>query len=325
MSLEKANTGPGIRLPKPSSPTPGIGPNTRKTTRRPALMADIEAMANTVMDTRSAENYLTAKLLCLIGEPFDFIHLSSILFHITQMSGTIPLPVITAIRAVAFLLKKNTACEIAEAAATWLSAMLTSQVVEQVIAAIKPQMEGLLAISQDIRDLNHQISESLASALTNAEHMHRLLKNEQDERKDDMKIAADRIDETTNEIHTSVAECQSMLKSLTPSLDTMQECLNQLSTQLSNQPPSVLTSSPILNQPSYSTVAASHLPPSVDQAVGQAAIQAQQILLDPQPGEHLFPHNTSNTDIAKKLREALSNIHSDDSPPGDVKSSACPP
>ncbi|KAG2061007.1 hypothetical protein BDR06DRAFT_1049074 [Suillus hirtellus] len=89
--------------------------------------------------------------------------------------------------------------------------------------------------------------------------------------------------------------------------------------QLSNQPPSVPTSLPILNQPSYSTVAASRLPPSVDQAIGRAAIRAWQILLDPQPGEHLFPHNTSNTDIVKKLREALSNIHSNDSPPGDVK------
>jgi hypothetical protein len=41
---------------------------------------------------------------------------------------------------------------------------------------------------------------------------------------------------------------------------------------------------------------------------------------DPQLGKHLFPPGTSNTDIAKKLKEALSNIRMDDSPTSNIKS-----
>jgi hypothetical protein len=44
-----------------------------------------------------------------------------------------------------------------------------------------------------------------------------------------------------------------------------------------------------------------------------------QVLLDPQPGEFLFPPVTSNPDIAKKLKEALLNIQTNDSPAGSIK------
>jgi hypothetical protein len=65
---------------------------------------------------------------------------------------------------------------------------------------------------------------------------------------------------------------------------------------------------------------ASHLPPSVDKAVGCAAIHAREILLEPQPNSTLFPPNTSNSDIVKKLKMALAAICTDSTPPGDIRS-----
>ncbi|KAG2356878.1 hypothetical protein BDR07DRAFT_1491357 [Suillus spraguei] len=65
------------------------------------------ALPNDVMDTTSVETFLASKLLCLEGQPFTLTHLSSILFHITQMSTTTPVPVTAAVRAVVFLLRKH--------------------------------------------------------------------------------------------------------------------------------------------------------------------------------------------------------------------------
>ncbi|KAG0696427.1 hypothetical protein DFH29DRAFT_1072095 [Suillus ampliporus] len=102
---------------KASSPI--NAPSTRGS-NKPATQAEIEALPITVTDRKTAEQYLTQILIC-------------------QMSGKTPLPVITAIRAAAFILKKHIACEIAEAAAKQLSDNLTPHIVQHVIAAIAPQ------------------------------------------------------------------------------------------------------------------------------------------------------------------------------------------
>jgi hypothetical protein len=57
----------------------------------------------------------------------------------------------------------------------------------------------------------------------------------------------------------------------------------------------------------------------VDQAVGRAAIRAQQILLDPKPGVSLFPSGSSNKNIATRLREAINNIRDANTPDGNIK------
>ncbi|KAG2355662.1 hypothetical protein BDR07DRAFT_1490529 [Suillus spraguei] len=148
-----AGTGPPKTHPPTLTTTPPNAPNTRKTTRNPTSAEDIMALPNDVMDTTSAEKFLTSKLLCLEGQPFTLTHLSSILFHITQMSTTTtPVPVTAAVRAVAFILRKHVVCEIAEAAAknlatslsTSLTATLTkslsTRLVDHTIAALAPQV-----------------------------------------------------------------------------------------------------------------------------------------------------------------------------------------
>ncbi|KAG2335760.1 hypothetical protein BDR05DRAFT_1006478 [Suillus weaverae] len=220
MPPAKTGNGPGDGDPRISnSPTPGAGPNTHNTTRNPTSTASIELITNTIMDTASAESYLITKMLCQKDQPYSLTHLSSILFHITQ----IPLPVTTAVRAVAFILKKHIVCEIAEAAASHLSSKLTQQLVEQITAAIKPSLASIQDASEHLQNSIQQTGTSLASTTEGIEHMHRMLKDEREEKEADVKIAADRIDETANELQASVEDCRKLLKVLTPSLDTTQE------------------------------------------------------------------------------------------------------
>jgi hypothetical protein len=142
------------------------------------LTVDIELMSNTAMDTSSAEAYLSTKLLSQSGQPYMLTHLSSILFHITQMLATTPLPVITAIQAVAFLLNQHTACEIVEFAAAQLSSTLTLQIIKQVIAASKSQLDGIFKAVNKLKDNTQEPSESLATTIKTVEHLHRTLKDE---------------------------------------------------------------------------------------------------------------------------------------------------
>ncbi|KAG1866693.1 hypothetical protein F4604DRAFT_1927966 [Suillus subluteus] len=275
-------------------------------------------MSNSVMDTVSTESFLNAKLLCHSGQPFTLPHLTSILFHITQMSTHTLLPVITVICAVTFILKKHTACEIATAATEQLSTDLVPQLVALVKAAVTSQFEGMHTTSEQLANSVQQLSDSLTPTIESAEQMHKLLKAEREEQENDAKVAADQIEEAVNELHSSVEDCQKSLKALTPSLDSTQDRINQLSTQLLTAPKPATTQT--TSQPTYSTIVASHLPPSVDKAVRCAAIRAREILLEPQAGNTLFPPNTTNPDIAKKLKEALTNIRTDTTLPGDIRS-----
>ncbi|KAG1844151.1 hypothetical protein F4604DRAFT_1689234 [Suillus subluteus] len=70
----------------------------------------------------------------------------------------------------------------------------------------------------------------------------------------------------------------------------------------------------------YSSIVTSNLSPSIDKAIGRAAIRARQILLDPTLGTTLFPPGTSHGDMVKKAKSALANTREVDTPVGDVKS-----
>ena len=283
--------------------------NTRRT-RRQTTREEIEAMPNAVKDIESAEKYLSSKLLCHINEPFTLTHLISCLFHITQISSAIPLPVTTAIRAVAFIMKKHAACEIAEAAAHHLSDTLSPRIVDHVIASIAPQVAKILIAS-----------ESLAKSMEESELNRATLEKERTEKEQELSIAADRIQDAADTIFSSVEDCQNAISLLSPSLNATQERLNTLSKQIpSSSTTQALPSTPSHPpKPSYSSIAAAQLQPSTDRAVGRAAIRARQILLDPIPGNTLFPPEALHNDIVKKLKTALSSIRAPSTPEGDIR------
>ncbi|KAG2075526.1 hypothetical protein BDR04DRAFT_1149865 [Suillus decipiens] len=95
----------------------------------------------------------------------------------------------------------------------------------------------------------------------------------------------------------------------------MQDKANDISKQISSTP----IQQPITTQLSYSSIVASQIPAMLDQAMGQAAIRAREILLDPLPGESLFSLNTSKYNIAKKLNEALDKAWDETTPPRKVR------
>jgi hypothetical protein len=191
----KSNTTTGTGPPKTHSPTPTNAPNTRCTTRNPSTTDDILALPNDVMDTTDAEKFLASKLLCLEDQPFTAAHLSSILFHITQMSSATPSPVIAAIRAVAFLLRKQVVCEIAEAAANTLASSLTesisSRLVDHTIAALAPQIASIHVASEALSKTAQQADTTLTTTLDKAERVHRLAANERTEQEGGVSVAAE--------------------------------------------------------------------------------------------------------------------------------------
>ncbi|KAG1818630.1 uncharacterized protein BJ212DRAFT_1479630 [Suillus subaureus] len=298
MPQAKQGIGPGNGPPNLCPLMLSVGPNTCHTTQNPTATEDIKAMLNSVMDAMSTEAFLTSKLLCHRDQSFTLSHLTSILFHITQMSTGTPLPVIIVIHAVAFILKKHTVCEIVNTAAKQLVTTIVLQLTAQLKEALTLQVMDMQATSEHLTNSIKQISETLTPMIEMAECMHRMLKAKCEEWEDNAKVAADRIEEAVNELHLSVEEYQKSLKTLTPSLDSTQDCINQLSTQLLTtlQQITPQTSS----QPTYSSIITSHLPPLASNT--------------------LFPPNTPNPNIAKKLKAALTTIHTNATPPGDIRS-----
>jgi hypothetical protein len=146
---------------------------------------------------------------------------------------------------------------------------------------------------------------------------------------DGLQISATRIKTAADELHASVEDCQNALKLLSPSLDTTQQRLNTLSTQLLTQHTPTQHDNDNINmetgttqnqRQTYSSIAAANLTPSIDKAIGRAAIRAREILLDPTPGNNLFPPDTQHADMVKKMKEALANIRKPDTPVGDIRS-----
>ncbi|KAG1883935.1 hypothetical protein F4604DRAFT_1677121 [Suillus subluteus] len=282
-----------------TSPTYGL--NTCKTARSPVTQEAIEAMSNRVKDAPSGRTFLKLKLLCHVGQPYT----------ITQMSSTTPVPVVVAIRDVAFLLKEVETGEVADAvtkqvAQSFITNLadnnvadaiskkitddITTKLVDHVVAAISPQVA-----------LVHNISQSLTSTIEDTRSLHVSIGRERTEKENNVKTAVDRIEDAADALYDSVETYQKALQVLTPSLDATQEKIDQLTTQISKTP----TPTQGTAHQSYSSVVATHTPPQVDMALGRAALQAHQILLDPLPGEVLFPPNTSKRDIADKIKTAV--------------------
>ncbi|KAG2747165.1 hypothetical protein P692DRAFT_201791369 [Suillus brevipes Sb2] len=313
----KSVTATGAGPPKSHSPSPPIALNTRRTVRNPTSADDILAMPNDVMNATDAEKYLTTKLLCLEGQPFTLQHLSSILFHITQMSAVTPAPVTAATRAVAILLRKHVVCEIAEAAAKTISSTLTdslaTRLVDHTIAALAPQIASIHVASEALAKTAQLADNTLSTTLDKAEKLHRLASHEREEHEGGLNVAAERLEETADALYATVTDCQNAITLLAPSLDSTQERINLLSKQMTT-PPITSPAVPL----TYSAVTAAHLPPSVDHPIGRAAIRACQIVLDPKPGTTLFPPGTSHKDMAARLKEAIGNIRDDNTPSGYV-------
>jgi hypothetical protein len=262
------------------------------------------------MNIENAEEYLSKNLLCHIDEPFTLTHLISVLFHITQLKA-IPLPAIEAIRAVAFILKQHEASDIAKLASEHIINILTPKIAEHVVAAIAPQVAKILTTSEHLED-----------TMKEAERLRAATEREREERRGEMEIAADRIDETVNTLHDSLDECKEALKNISPTLDKANDRLNDFSQR--TDPPSTpshttTVTQPQYTKPSYSTIAAAHLPPSVDQALARTAIRARQIILDPLPGGNMFPPETTHAEIVKLLKESLKHISDDTTPHGDIR------
>ncbi|KAG0691999.1 Alpha/Beta hydrolase protein, partial [Suillus ampliporus] len=272
-----------------------VGPNTQQNNKNPLSQNEIEALPSTVTNYKTAEQFLAKNLLSLADEPFTLTHVISILLQITQMHDSTPLPVVAAICTTAFILKKHVvdemASEIASEVTHQITDTLTPHISNHVVGAIAPQMAKLLTTSDQLTD-----------TLTRTEEIRKALANDRDEMDDSLQISADRIENAVDGLHVSVEDCQNALKLISPSLDTTQECLNSLSSQLLSQPipthgDANKTEGNTNQRQTYSAIAAMHLPPMVDKAIGRAAIRTRKILLDPLPGGNLFPPGTQHADI----------------------------
>jgi hypothetical protein len=203
-----------------------------------------------------------------------------------------------------------------------LTDTLTTCLVDHTIAALAPQVANVHAALESLAKTAQKTEDSLLVTLDKAERLHQIAREERMEQEGGVSIAAEHLKEAADALYSSVKDCQNALKILTPSLDATQDHINQLSSQLSSIPTSsqaLQTQTNQATQHSYSSVVTTHLPPTVDQAVGRAAIRARQILLDPKPGVSLFQSGSSNKNITTCLREAINNIHDTNTPDGNIK------
>ncbi|KAG1800567.1 uncharacterized protein BJ212DRAFT_1487954 [Suillus subaureus] len=241
---------------------------------------DIEALPGAVMNLESAEKYLASVLLCQADKLLTLLHLTGILFQITQMVKPIPLAVTNTIWVMAFILKHQAASEIADvvakAAAEQLSNSLSTNIVNNVIAAIALQVATIHTTAETIRD-----------ALAHSLNLRNSLEWEKEEERNDLKTAAEQIEDVVDTLYESIKDCNNSYKLLTPSLEFTQDHLNNLTSHLTQHPGPLLQAKPTMpppTHPTYSSVAATHLPPPFDKAVARASLCAKQILLDPMLG-----------------------------------------
>ncbi|KAG2150311.1 uncharacterized protein EDB93DRAFT_1249874 [Suillus bovinus] len=198
-----------------SSTPPPITNITIHQMRRPAPpQEDIEAMPSIVMNIENAKEYLNKNLLCHIDQPFTLTHLISALFHITQLKS-VPLPAIEAIRAVTFILKKHEANELADKILKQITDALTLKIAEHIVAAIAPQVVKILSTS-----------EHLDETLKEAEWFKYLVEREKEEKDSEKDITAEHFKEAANTLHNSMEECNKSLKELSPTINKVNELLN---------------------------------------------------------------------------------------------------
>ncbi|KAG1887676.1 hypothetical protein F4604DRAFT_1674860 [Suillus subluteus] len=391
-SMSFGSKTPASRNPSPTMPG---GPSAKRITRSsnvPLTSLEIEAQPSTVTDAASAHIYLKKKSLCHATEPYTLNHLISVLLQIMQISGATPLPVLTAIRSVVYLLKQHVIDEISEAAAQQITTTVAQQVMESitgklvdhVIAAIAPQVARILSASETLEEtiqkteqlrtsldrpdleeeiltkltqlapqildhimmaINPQIeqlaltSNSLSISLEGATKIHQAPGEYIDLDRDINAVAA-RITNATDTIHSAIEDCHDSINRLSPSLETTQDQIHLLSTQLLNQPgpPPPGTSTPALfsnivtanaTGPTTRLHSSRGSPPNVqiytrqqpqsfdptsnmqyqippiDEALARSAIRARQILLDPIDGNLVFPPSISHDESLDKLRNAI--------------------
>ncbi|KAG0699963.1 hypothetical protein DFH29DRAFT_1001519 [Suillus ampliporus] len=158
-------------------------------------------------------------------------------------------------------------------------------VADQVAAVIAPQMEKVIIITKTLTD-----------TLGQAEEIQHSLIREREEKEQNLKTSAERIEEAADAFYQSAKDCQNAMKLLTPSIDSAQNKINSLTTQLQSQPEAC---PPTDNRPPHvSDAVRSFTPGPADQVLARAAIKACQILIDLTPEEE----NLLKTDSLASIR-----------------------
>ncbi|OJA20797.1 hypothetical protein AZE42_13677, partial [Rhizopogon vesiculosus] len=232
--------------------------------------ADIIALSNEVKDAVSGRRYLERTAIAIDGKPYTTNELSGILLHITQLKS-VPLSAQTAIRAVAFILEEHASIEIA------------STIAKHVIEAISPHIANIQSTSAALAST----SNSLALTNTPAVDLEAKLISLND--------TATRIEDAADGVFSSTEDIKNAIEILSPSLDKTHHLLDTFAAKISSSTPAQ-TTTPAL-KPSYSSITANNLSPSIDRAVARASIRARQILLLPKPGNSIFPPNLPHADI----------------------------
>ena len=106
-----------------------------------------------VHSAEEGEKYLCSKLLSLAIHPFTLEHISSTLFHISQIEG-IPLPVVEAVCTIAFIIDKECVSHMAEV----LIEHIKDTVASKVVTAISLHLGELLIASEHIMEASNKIS-----------------------------------------------------------------------------------------------------------------------------------------------------------------------
>jgi hypothetical protein len=165
---------------------------------------------------------------------------------------SVPLLATEAIRAVAYILKKHEANEIAETITNQITNNLSPRIAEHVIAAITPQVVKILSTS-----------ESMDTTLKDVERLRTLLEREKEERRGEMTTAAEHFEEAVDALHKSMEECNKTLKSFELNLNKTQECIDELSLQLTSNPTQNNANTPSSNicktsKPRYGKIRSHH-------------------------------------------------------------------
>lgn len=152
------------------------------------------ATPNDVVDTYDAEKFPVSKLLSQNGQPYALTHLASPPSSCTSPKCHLspPAPVITAIRAFAFIPKKHIVCETAEAAAIHLATVLvdslsnsvSTHLVDHTIAALAPQIAVVHSESEALAMMAQKTEDNLTTTLDKAEKLRCLVSDERTEHKE---------------------------------------------------------------------------------------------------------------------------------------------
>ena len=151
--LSMDNDNPASRAPTPmvsQAPTRATHSTTQATKAiPPALKGDCTYK---VHSAEEGEKYLHSKLLSLANHPFTLEHISSTLFHISQIEG-IPLLVVEAVHTIAFIVDKECVSHTAKVLIEHIKDMVASKVV----AAISLHLGELLIASECISEASDKI------------------------------------------------------------------------------------------------------------------------------------------------------------------------